>query len=597
MKHQHYPEDQKRLITFFVVAALIMGLSYFFITKPQLEKAHQQQGMVTAQEKKEAPIAKIIEQEKLLEIGDALKASSRLAINAPQLEGTMSTTGLRFDDIELKNYYTTLEQEERVRLLAPANTKQGYFVEIGMMADDSSIAVPTQKTVWNKKSGDTLTPETPIVLEWDNGAGLTFRRTVTIDENYLITVKQEVTNKGTAEVNLYPYGLVSQSHHIPQKGDTVNFEDQPSAVQHIGPIGYLNEDLHEEDYEDVKDDKKFEFSDSKGWLGITSKYWLVALLPEKDDAFDARFTHQTGKLKQDIYQTDLREKALTVAPNETVSNEMRFFAGAKKLEILNTYAEKLNVAQLDLAVDFGVLYFLTKPLYNLLSFLGNFFHTTFGATVSFGLALLTLTVLLRAVTFPLQNKSYRSMNKMKDLAPKMEALKEKYGDNKQKFQQEVFAMYKREKINPASGCVPILLQIPIFFALYKVIYITLDMRHAPFWGWIHDLSAPDPTNVFNLFGLLSYQTPSFLMIGAWPLLYGITMFLQQRLNPQPDDPVQKQVFAMMPWMFVFIFAKLPAGLVIYYTWSNLLGIAQQYTLRKIHPGTAPVRKSKAKKKK
>ena len=285
MKHQHQHEDHKRLVTFFVLAALIMALSYFFITKPQMDKMRQQQGVVTAEEKKKAPIAKIIEQEKLLDVSEALKLNNRVAIDAPELQGSVSTTGLRFDDIQLKKYYTKLDQKEQVRLLAPGNTKQGYFVEIGLMPDDASVAVPNQKTVWKKVSGDKLSVETPVVLEWDNGNGLTFRRTVTIDDHYLITVKQQIVNAGSADVTLYPYALVSQAHHIPQKGDPVNFEDQPSAVQHIGPIGYLNEDLHEEDYKDVKDDKKFEFNDVKGWLGITSKYWLVALLPNKDDHF------------------------------------------------------------------------------------------------------------------------------------------------------------------------------------------------------------------------------------------------------------------------------------------------------------------------
>lgn len=597
MKNQHHPEDHKRLITFFVLAALVMALSYFFITKPQMDKMRQQQGVVTTEEKKEAPVTKIVEQGKLREVAEVLKAGERLKIDAPQLEGSLSTAGLRFDDIELKSYYTTLEQTERVRLLAPGNTKQSQFVEIGLMPEDGATAVPNQDTVWKTVSGKTLTPDTPLVLEWDNGAGLVFRRTVSIDENYLMTVKQEVTNNGSAEVTLYPYALVAQSHHIPAKGEKVSFEDMPSAIQHIGPLAYLNEDLHEEDYEDVKDDGKLTYENVKGWLGITSKYWLVALLPQRDEAFDARIAHQTGRFKQDIYQADLREKALVVAPNETADAQMRFFVGAKDLGLLNRYSKSLEVDQLDLAVDFGVLYFLTKPIYTVLSFLGNFFEKNVDSPVSFGLALLTLTVLLRLLTFPLQNKSYRTMNKMKDLTPKIHALKEKYGDDKQKFQQEVFAVYKKDKINPASGCLPVLLQIPIFFALYKVIYITLDMRHAPFWGWVNDLSAPDPTNVFNLFGLFSYETPLFLTIGAWPLLYGITMFLQQRLNPQPEDPVQKQVFAMMPWLFMFIFAKFPAGLVIYYTWSNILGIVQQYMLRRLHPGSVPPKKPRTKKKK
>ncbi len=591
MKHNHHhPEDHRRLVTFFVLAAIIMGLSYFFITKPQIEKAREQQGVV-ADAGKKAPVAVVEEQSKLKTVKSSLAASKRISIETPKLVGSFSATGLRFDDVELSNYFTTLEDTDPVRLLAPSDTKKSQFVEIGLMSDDEATSVPSNTTQWKVISGGKLTQDNPISLEWDNGKGLVFRRVISIDDKYLITVVQNVTNNTKADAVFYPYALVSQAHHIPAKGEKITFEDQPSSVQHIGPIGYMNDDLHEESYKDVKEDKKFEYKNTKGWLGITSKYWLVALLPLNSDSFDARITHQTGTLDQDIYQADLREKPVTVAPGQTEKSEIRFFAGAKNLDILNNYEKSLEVPQFVLAVDFGVLYLLTKPLYHLLSFLGNYFHNEFNTPFSFGIALLVITVLLRAVTFPLQNKSYRSMNRMKDLGPKMTALKEKHGEDKAKFQQEVMALYKREKINPASGCLPILIQIPIFFALYKVIYITLDMRHAPFWGWINDLAAPDPTNVFNLFGLLPFNTPEFLVIGAWPLLYGITMFIQQRLNPQPEDPIQKQVFAMMPWMFMFIFAKFPAGLVIYYTWSNLLGIIQQYALRKLH-GTEPVTKKK-----
>jgi YidC/Oxa1 family membrane protein insertase len=582
MQHQNHPEDHKRLVTFFVLAALIMALSYFFITKPQLDKARQQQGVETTAETKNASVAKVEEQEKLVDVSQVVSNTDRIAIDTPELSGTISPTGLRIDDIEFKNYYTTLKNDEHVRLLAPNNTKQSYFAEIGLMPDDAKIAVPTQKTIWKKVSSNKLSPTTPVTLEWNNGAGIIFHRVISIDASYVMTVEQKIVNNTKEPVTFYPYALVSQAHHIPLKGEKITFEDQPSSVQHIGPIGYLNEKLQEETYKNVKEDKKFEFTQTKGWLGITSKYWLVALLPDKATTFDARISHQIGNLKQDIYQTDLREQPITIAAGETGKTEMRLFAGAKKLDVLNNYSKQLDVPQLDLSVDFGVLYFLTKPLYHFLTYLGNMFHNKWQTPISFGLALLTLTVLLRALTFPLQTKSYRSMNKMKDMAPKLQDLKEKYGEDKQKYQMEVFALYKKEKINPASGCLPILIQIPIFFALYKVIYITLDMRHAPFWGWIHDLSAPDPTNIFNLFGLLNFNTPLFVTIGAWPIMYALTMMMQQRLNPQPEDPVQKQVFAAMPWMFMFIFAKLPAGLVIYYTWSNLLGIAQQYTLRKMH---------------
>ncbi|MDB5477745.1 MAG: oxaA [Alphaproteobacteria bacterium] len=593
MKHQHYNQhhrdDHRRLLIFFALTVVVMLFTYFFLLKPQADKARQQQGMVTAEQKKNAPLgAAAAQDQQLKEVGEALNRTAKIDIDAPQLSGSVATTGLRFDDLELKSYYTSLEQKERVRLLAPSDTKKSYFVEIGLLSSDEKIAAPTNKTQWKVVSGDKLTPTTPVTLEWDNGQGVVFTRVVSMDENYLVTVTQNITNNTKEKLSFYPYGLVSQAHHIPAKGEKITFEDEPSSVQHIGPIGYLNGELQEEAYKDVQKAKTFEYKDTTGWVGITSKYWLVALLPQGKDVFDARMTHQVGDLKQDIYQTDLREKELVVEPGQTAKNELRFFAGAKKLSVLHNYEQKLNIDRFDLVVDFGRLYFLTKPLYYTLSFLGNFFHETFKTPISFGFALLAITILLRLLTFPLQNKSYRSMNRMKDLAPKMHALKEQYGEDKAGFQKATLELYKSEKINPASGCLPILIQIPIFFALYKVIYITLDMRHAPFLGWIHDLAAPDPTNVFNLFGLLHFNTPLFLTIGAWPLLYGFTMWLQQRLNPQPEDPMQKQLFAMMPWMFVFIFAKLPAGLVIYYTWSNILGIFQQYTLRRMH-GKQPVK--------
>lgn len=594
---RHHPEDHNRLMVFFVCAAIVMGLSYVFITKPAMDKARQQQGVAAETLKKMTPDQRDIAQEKATElqtVEQALATAKRIAIEAPRVQGSVPLRGLRFDDLQLKSYATSMEDKTPVRLLAPGNTKKTFFVEIGLMPADSSVAAPTNETVWHVVSGSKLTPETPVVLEWNNGHGLKFTRTVSVDKRYVMSVVQTVQNMTDANVTFYPYALVSQSHHIPVKGEKVSFEDQPSSVQHIGPIGFLNDKLQEEDYKDVQKEQ-FQYKDTGGWLGITSKYWLVSLLPTNGEKFDARFSHQAGAMKQDIYQADMRGQPVVVMPNETAKTEMRFFAGAKKLQILNDYEDTLKVDRFDLAVDFGVLYFLTKPLYYFLSMLGQFFHDEFKMAISFGMALLVMTVILRGLTFPLQNKAYKSMNRMKDLGPKIHALKEKHGEDKAKFQQEVMELYKREKINPASGCLPILLQIPIFFALYKVIYITLDMRHAPFWGWVHDLSAPDPTNLFNLFGLLHFDTPAFMVIGVWPLLYGITMFLQQRLNPQPEDPVQQQVFALMPWMFMFIFAKFPAGLVIYYTWSNILGIVQQYSLRKLNPELAPPKKSKKKK--
>ena len=591
------PDDHRRMVIFFVLAALIMTFSDVFITKPNMEHARAE-AVLRAEKQKTAAVELAAEESKTLKtVEEALTQHSRVIVDTTHLKGSFTTKGLRFDDIELTQYFVALDKKDPVRLLSPGATKNAQFVEVGLMAGNEAVPAPTNDTQWRQVSGDKLTPTTPVVLEWDNGAGITFRRTVSIDDVYMLTVEQEVINTTDKEATFYPYALVSQTHHIPAKGEKLSFEDQPSSVQHIGPIAYLNEELQEEGYSDVQDDKIIPFEKVKGWLGITSKYWLVTLIPDKEQEFDARFSHQKGASGQDVYQADLRETPMVVAAGASAKNILRFFAGAKKLGILNDYEDKHDVAKFDLAVDFGVLYFLTKPLYTVLTFLGNFFHDTFGLETSFGVALLVLTVMLRLITFPLQNKAYRSMNKMKDLGPKLHALKEKYPDDKAKFQQEVMAMYKAEKVNPASGCLPILLQIPIFFALYKVIYITLDMRHAPFWGWIHDLSAPDPTSVLNAFGLLHFSLPAFLVIGAWPIIYGVTMHVQQMLNPKPEDPMQQQIFAMLPWIFTFVFAKFPAGLVIYYSWSNLLGIVQQWSVRRLNAADipVPVRTKKAKK--
>ncbi len=574
------PEDHRRMVLFFFITAVVMMLSYAFITKPNMERARAQAAAEAAAVKAPQPAA-VAAEKQIIPVDQALGvAGKRIAVETSELKGSIATTGLRFDDVVLKNYYTALDKKDPVRLLAPSSTKESNFVEIGFIAE--GVKVPDSTTQWHVVSGDKVTAETPVVLEWDNGGGMVFRRTVSVDKDYVLHVEQSVKNNSENTVTLYPYALVSEAHHLPVKGEKVPFEKQASSVQHMGPLAYVNEELQEKSYKNMQDDKIVEYKNVKGWLGMTSKYWLTALLPVENETFDTRFAYQTGAAGQDIFQVDYRGAPLTVAKGEESKAQMRFFTGAKKLSVLSEYAGSLHVPKLDLAVDFGVLYFLTKPLYYLLSFLGNFFKDQFHLQVSFGVALLVLTVIVRGATFPLQNKAYRSMNAMKDLSPKLHELKEKYKDDKAMFQQEVMALYKREKVNPASGCLPIFIQIPIFFALYKVIYITLDMRQAPFWGWVHDLSAPDPTNVFNLFGLLPYTPPAFLVIGAWPLLYGITMWLQQSLNPKPEDETQQQVFAMLPWLFTFIFAKFPAGLVIYYTWSNILGIIQQQSLRRIH---------------
>lgn len=576
------PKENRRFVIAFVLSMLVILAYFVFYQQPRMQAARAQKAAVAAQQAKDIEAAAqnpVLDETSAM---DALKSRAAIPVATKRLTGSIALTGLRFDDLLLNKYSVTLNSPDHVRLLTPSGSPNAYFAEIGVMAPQgATYKVPDSTTVWRITGPNkTLTETTPVTVEWNNGAGLLFRRTITVDAHYLFTVEQTIENKTEQSVTLFPYALISQSHHTPKRGEEVAFEDRTSNVLHTGAVSYLNGELEDPSYDDIKDDKELRYPQVKGWLGMTGKYWLVSLLPQNDATFDARFAYRAGDVKDhDIYQADLRGTAVTIAPGASGSMTDRLFTGAKSLNLLNMYETDLSIRHFDLAIDFGTLYLLTKPLYRLLHALGEFF-AEHNDTMSFALALLTLTVLVRLLTYPLASKSYRSMAKMKQVGPQMQLLKEKHGDDKDTFQREVIALYKREKVNPASGCIPMLIQIPIFFALYKVLYVSLDMRHQPFWGWINDMSAPDPTSIFNLFGLIPWTPPGILMIGAWPLLYGITLWLQQKMNPAPDDPVQKQVMAIFPWMFMFMFAHFPAGLVIYYVWSNLLGIVQQYVIKR-----------------
>ena len=418
-------------------------------------------------------------------------------------------------------------------------------------------------------SADTLTPEKPLVLTWDNGKGLTFQKTVAIDANFMFRVADRVTNTTGAPVTLLPYGLVSRqgTPHI-----------QGYFILHEGPIGILDGALYDTGsmftpdhqkvtYEILKKKGKVEQATIGGWIGITDKYWLVTLIPDQQKPVTARFIH-SKRAGDDRYQVDILGEAMTAQPGESIESKRRLFAGAKEVKLLDAYANKLDVQKFDLAVDFGWFYFLTKPFFYCIDFL----HGIIG---NFGIAILVFTVIVKALFFPLANQSYRSMSKMKQLQPQITVIRERCGDDKERMNKEIMELYKREKANPLSGCLPILIQIPVFFALYKVLFVTIEMRHAPFFGWIHDLSAPDPTSLFNLFGVIPWDPPHVLMIGVWPLLMGFTMWLQQKLNPTPPDPMQQKIFAVLPFLFTYMLASFPAGLVIYWAWNNLLSIAQQ----------------------
>ncbi len=495
-----------------------------------------------------------------------LAATPRVAIETPRLKGSITLKGGRIDDLTLADFFETLDKNSKpITLLNPRGVSNAYFAEFGWIAaaakDGGKAAkVPDADTVWTASSR-TLTPDAPVTLTWDNGQGLVFSRTYEIDKNFMFKITQAVANKGTGAVELFPYGLVSRQG----TPETSGF-----YILHEGLLGVNGGELTEVDYDDLQEKKLESSTGTGGWIGITDKYWLTALVPNKDAEVTKRYVYRKAGVV-DTYQVDFLGTGVTIAPGATNSAENRLFAGAKQVKILDGYEESLGIERFDLAIDWGWFYFLTRPIFYGLLWLevhvGNL-----------GLAILLLTVGLKLAFFPLANKSYESMSKMKKLQPEMVKLRERYGDDKVKLNEEMMALYKREGTNPASGCLPILLQIPVFFALYKVLFVTIEMRHAPFYGWIQDLSAPDPTNLFTLFGAIAWTPPDVLHLGVWPLLMGISMFLQQKLNPQPTDPTQAKIMMFLPVVFTFLLAKFPAGLVIYWTWNNLLSIAQQWVI-------------------
>ena len=489
---------------------------------------------------------------------DALAKSPRIAIDTPRVEGSIRLIGGVIDDIQLQDYHETEEPDSPlIHVLNPTGSNDAYFAEFGWVGTGKDVVLPSSETRWSA-SGDTLTVDNPITLSWDNGAGLTFKREISIDQNYLFTVNQSVVNNSGSEVTLHPYGLISRKN----KPQTAGF-----YILHEGPLGVIDGTLTEIDYDDLADDGAVEKKTTGGWLGITDKYWLVALAPSSDEEMTTRFSHHFAE-NTDKYQTDYLGAARTVANGSEAKAETRLFAGAKEVTLLDTYAEDYGITNFDLAIDFGWFYFLTKPFFLVLQWM---YHLV----GNFGVAILLITVAVKAVMFPLANKSYKSMSAMKKLQPQITEMREQFKDDRQRQQQEMMALYKREKINPASGCLPIIVQIPVFFALYKVLFVSIEMRHAPFFGWIQDLSAPDPTSLFNLFGLIPFDPPQMLMIGVWPLIMGLTMFLQQKLNPAPADPTQAKIMMFLPLIFTFMLASFPAGLVIYWAWNNTLSIIQQ----------------------
>ncbi|HVB15020.1 MAG TPA: membrane protein insertase YidC [Stellaceae bacterium] len=497
----------------------------------------------------------------------AIAGQPRVKIDTPRLHGSIALKGGRIDDLTLAAYHETTDPKSpEVVLLWPSGTKDPYFAEFGWVADTAGAKVPGPETLW-AASGGPLTPSAPLTLTWNNGAGLLFTRTIAVDKNYMFTIEDGVKNSGTAPVSLTPYGLISRTGTPPASG---------YAILHEGLIGYIGGEVlgggfvDHDTYARLEPGHPREYTSTGGWLGFTDKYWLTSLVPPQNAVIKAEFRHTIDAGKVDRYLADYTGAPVTVPADGTASTSARFFAGAKEVDLLNEYRDA-GIPKFDLAIDWGHFFFLTKPIFSILQFF-------YGVLGNFGLAILLLTFLIKLAFFPLANKSYKAMSKMKLLQPQMQKIREQFPDDKARQQQEIMAMYKKVGANPLAGCLPIFIQIPVFFSLYKVLFVTIEMRHAPFFGWIHDLSARDPTSFANLFGLLPFHPPVFLMIGAWPLIMGVTMFLQQKLNPQPVDPVQARMFMLLPIVFTYMLSAFPAGLVIYWAWNNTLSICQQWAI-------------------
>lgn len=549
-----------------LIAAILLSLGIifgwqYFIVKPEQQKQQQ----IALQKAKDLKKKESTQLEATPVIVKKASQVPLIKIDSNALSGSISLKGLRFDDLILKKYKQDLsENSPEVVLFSPSDAKDAYFAEIGWVSNFSNVKLPNNETIWNSDS-EILTPEKPVNLFWVNEDGVKFLIAITMDENYLFTIEQTIVNNSNQELLVQSYGLINRKYTAVEKA--VN-------ILHQGPIGCIDENLKEYSYDDIKDKKSEKFTVSKvDWIGITDKYWLTSLIPDKSSNYSSNFNYA---VKQEVerYQVDFISPVQIVKPGENFSIKGKLFAGAKKVDLLDKYEKQYDIKLFDRAIDFGWFYIITKPVFYAM----NFFYKYVG---NFGISILIVTVIIKLLMFTLANKSYRSMKRMKNLQPEINRIKNLYGDDKARLNQEIMALYKKEKVNPVAGCLPIFVQIPVFFSIYKVLYVTIEMRQAPFYGWIQDLSAPDPTSIFNLFGLLPFSPPSFLMIGAWPILMAITMFLQQRMNPEPADPVQAQVMKFMPLVFLVMFSSFPAGLLIYWSWNNILSIIQQYYINKL----------------
>ncbi|VAW19525.1 Inner membrane protein translocase and chaperone YidC, long form [hydrothermal vent metagenome] len=568
---------------------VVVGWQYFIVT-PQVERAAEQAEIAAQQSTDEGAVdlatptatvgeaastTPVAEQSTFATRQEAIASTERVRIETESLTGSINLAGGRIDDLSLKNYRETVDDESPIiTLLTPASASGSFFVEQGwVVASGGNTKVPNGDTVWSVGPNRTLTATNPVVLTYDNGEGVVFTRSIEIDDKYLFTITQTVTNNSNGDIALFPYARVAR-YETP---DVAGF-----FILHEGPIGVLGENnLIEKSYKDLRDDRQIDYEANGGWLGFTDKYWAAAVIPEPGTPVNARFSWNKPA-ENDIYQTSFVVRSPTVvAANGTANSKSYVFAGAKVEADIYKYENELGIDRFELMIDWGWFNFITRPMFIVIRWL-------FELTGNFGVAILLVTVMVKAIFFPLANKSYASMAAMRKVQPEIKALQEKFGDDRPGMQKAQMELFKREKINPVAGCWPMLIQIPVFFSLYKVLFVTIEMRQAPFFGWIQDLAARDPTNIFNLLGLLPYDPTAipligtFLAIGIWPLIMGITMWVQMQLNPPPTDPTQKMIFGLMPIIFTFMLGTFPAGLVIYWAWNNFLGVIQQYYIMRRH---------------
>ena len=538
-------------------AAVIILYSLFFQPDPAtIKKNLAEQNKIENNE--DTPSLDKNENFSKLSRADALKENDRIQFENGSVVGSISLKGAAIDDLTFKEYNIELNRNEKITLLSPRNVEDGYLIESGFVSTNKNIDIPDASTVWEVSGNNKLTNNNPVKLTWSNTQGITFEKHISLDDQFLFTVKEKIINSSDKSYNFYSYGQIIRNE-LP--------EISGFYILHEGFLSVLDDELIEEDYDDIQD-KKFTQIAQDGFVAISDKFWVTSVIPPKGKEFKTTFDYK-NKFRANYIST----KGIEVKANSSIEEKIQIIVAAKRVNVIDGYAENLNINKFDLAIDWGFMYFITKPLF----FVLDYFFKLLG---NYGLAIIAVTVCIRLAFFPLANFSFKSMGKMKLLAPEMARLKELHKDDKMKLQQAMMALYKKEKVNPMSGCLPILVQIPVFFALYKVLFVTIEMRHMPFYGWIHDLSDRDPTSLFNVFGLLPWDPPSFLLIGAWPIIMGITMWIQQKLNPTPPDPIQAKIFMFFPVFLTVILAPFPAGLVIYWSFNNIFTMIQQYIVQR-----------------